>query len=96
MFPHVRQQLSDKLNAMEIEDLTSRVQALEFTNGEKRQAHQQEIFRLNEETNDLITNRHAPRCGCFDNVLCFIKKNSKEVHPYYVIRCKYRQLGKHQ
>ena len=81
---------------MEIEDLTSRVQALEFTNVEERQAHQQEIFRLNEETNDLITNRHAHCRGCFDNVLCFIKKNSKEVHPYYVIRCEYRQLGKHQ
>ena len=48
MFPHVRQQLSDKLHATEIEDLTSRVQALEFPN-EEYQAHQQQIFRLNEE-----------------------------------------------
>ena len=51
-------------------------------------------MRLNEEINDLIENRHAARRGCFDNVLCFIKKNSKEVHPYYVIRCQYRQLEK--
>ena len=29
-------------------------------------------------------------------VLCFIKKNSKEGHPYYVIRCQYRQLEKHK
>ena len=39
LFPHVQQQLSDKSHAMEIEDLTSRVQALEFTN----EAHQQVI-----------------------------------------------------
>ena len=34
LFPHVRKQLSDQLHAMEIEDLTNRVQALEFTNEE--------------------------------------------------------------
>ena len=39
LFPHVRQQLSDKSHAMEIEDLTGRIQALEFTN----EAHQQAI-----------------------------------------------------
>ena len=58
---------------MEIEDLTSRVQALEFTNEEERQVHQQQILRLNEEhrqsikekeqkINDLIKSRHVPRC----------------------------------
>ena len=70
----------------------NQIQALEFANEE----HQQEILRLNEEIDDLITNRHVARRGCFDNVLCFIKKNSKEVHPYYVIRCQYRQLEKHK
>ena len=45
LFPHVREQLSDKLHAMEIEDLTNRVQALEFTNEEEHQAHQQAIER---------------------------------------------------
>ena len=39
LFPHVRQQLSDKSHAMEIEDLTGRIQALEGTN----EAHQQAI-----------------------------------------------------
>ena len=29
-------------------------------------------------------------------VLCFIKKNSKEGHPYYVIRCQYSQLENHK
>ena len=29
-------------------------------------------------------------------VLCFIKKNSKDGHPYYVIQCQYGQLEKHK
>ena len=79
----------------------NQIQALEFMNEEERQTHQQQILRLNEEhqqsleekeheINDLIANRHVARRGCFDNVLWFIKKNSGEVHPYYVIRCQYR------
>ena len=44
----------------------------------------------------LIANRHVPRCGDFDNVLCFIAKNSNELHPYYVIRCQYKCLEKHK
>ena len=60
------------------------------------QIHQQKILKLNEEIDDLIKNRHVPRRGYFDNVLCFIKKNSEEVHPYYVIRCQYRQLEKYK
>ena len=62
----------------------NQIEALEFTNEEERQAHQQEILRLNEKISDLIANRHVARCGCFHNVLCLIKKNSGEVHPYYV------------
>ena len=92
---------------MEIEDLTSCVQALEFTNEEERQIHQQQILRLNEdhrqsikeqeqEIDDLIKNKHVARRGCFDNVLCFIKKNSREAQPYYVIRCQYRQFEKNK
>ena len=52
----------------------NQIRALELTNEEERQAHQQEILRLNEDINDLIANRHVARRGCFDNVLCFIKK----------------------
>ena len=55
LFPHVRQQLSDKLHAMEIEDLTGRVQALGFTNEEQ----QQEILRLNEEYQQAIEDKDA-------------------------------------
>ena len=29
-------------------------------------------------------------------MLCFIKKNSKEAPPYYIIRCQYRQLEKYK
>ena len=60
------------------------------------QAHQHKILRLNEEIDDLIKNRHVPRRVYFDNVLCFIKKNSKEVHPYYVIQSQYRLLEKYK
>ena len=95
LFPHVRQQLSNKIQEeyqQAITDRDNEIKVLEFRNEE----HQQKISRLNEEVNDLIANRHVVRRGCFDNVLCFIKKNSGEVHPYYVIRCQYRQLEKHK
>ena len=74
------------------EEKDNQIQALEFTN----EKHQQKILRLNKEIDDLIANRHVARRGCFDNLLCFIKKNSGEVHPYYVIRCQYKQLEKHK
>ena len=46
LFPHVQQQLSDKSHAMETENLTDRIQSLEFTN----EAHQQAI-----EEKDAVT-----------------------------------------
>ena len=60
------------------------------------QAHQHKLLRLNEEIDDLIKNRHVPSRRYSDKVLRSIKKNSKETHPYYVIRCQYRQLEKHK
>ena len=71
--------------------LTDDLGALEFTD----EKYQQKILKLNEEIDDLIKNRHVARRGYFDNVLCFVKKNSKEVHPYYVIRCQHKQLEKY-
>ena len=59
------------------------------------QAHQQKIFILNEEIDDLLKNRHVAHRGYFDKVLCFIKKYSKEAHPYYFIRCQCRQPEKY-
>ena len=70
----------------------NQIQALEF----KYEKHQQKFLRLNEEIDDLIASRHVSRRECFDNVLCFIKKNSGEGHPYYVIRCQYKELEKHK
>ena len=55
----------------------NQIQVLEFTNEEERQ----EILRLNEEINALIAKRHVVCRGCFDNMLCFIKKNSGGAHP---------------
>ena len=60
LFSHVQQQLSDKSHAMETEDVTSRVQALDFTNEEERQAHQQAIEEKNAAIallNDDLKNR---------------------------------------
>ena len=74
-----------------IEENDNQIQVLEFTN-EK----QQKFLKLNKEIDDLIKNRHVPRRGYFDNALRFIKKNSKEADPYYVIRCQYRQLEKYK
>ena len=68
----------------------NQIKTLESRNEE----HQRKILRLNEEIDDLIANRQLACRGCFDNVLCFIKKNSGEGHSYYVIRCQYRQLEK--
>ena len=59
---------------METEDLTSRAQALEFTNEEYLQAHQNEILRVNEEVDDLIAKRHLAHCGCFDSVVLYQKE----------------------
>ena len=53
-----------------IKEKDNQIQALEFTNGK----HQQKVLELNKEIDDLIENRHIARRGCFDNVLCFIKK----------------------
>ena len=75
MFPQIRRQLTNKMKEEDQQANTGRdnqIQALEFIN----EKHQQEILRLNEEINDLIANRYVALRGCFDNVLCFIKKNS--------------------
>ena len=70
----------------------NQIKSLESTN----EKHQKKILRLNKEIEDLVGNRHVAHRGCFDNVLCFIKKNSGEVHPNYIMRCQYKQLEKHK
>ena len=86
LFPHFRQQFTNKIreeHQQAIEKKDNQIQTIEFRNKE----HHHKILKLNKQIDDLIKNRHVARRGCFDNVLCFIKKNSGEVHPYYVIRC---------
>ena len=64
MFPHVRQQLTNKMKEdyqQAIEEKDNQIQALEDTNEE----NQQKILRVNEEINDIIANRHIARRGCF-------------------------------
>ena len=75
-----------------ITGLDKQIQSLEL----KNEDHQQKILSLNKEIGYLIANRHVACRGCFDSVLCFIKKNGGEGHPYYVIRCQYRKLEKHK
>ena len=120
LFPHVQQQLTNKIQEEHQQPITGRanqIKALEFTNEKHQQKilrlitgrdnqikaleftnekHQQKILRLNKEIDDLIKNRHVPRSGYFDNVLCFIKKNSKGGYPNYIIRCQYKQLEKYK
>ena len=83
LFPHFRQRLTNKMQEEHQHEFTY-------------EKHQQKILKLYEEIDDLIINRNVLRRGYFDNVSCFIKKNSKEAHPYYVIRCQYRQLEKYK
>ena len=67
LFPHVRQQLSDKSHAMEIEDLTGRIQTLEFTN----EAHQQTIEEKDAAIallNDVLQNRKYENVGLQDEI----------------------------
>ena len=94
MFCHFRQRLTNEIqetHQQAIEEKDNQIQTLEFP----KEKHQPKILKLDKEVDDLIKNRHVPCRGCFDNVLCFIKKNSGEAHPYYIIRCQYRQLKKY-
>ena len=95
MFSHICKQLVDKMqedHQKAIEKRDTGIQAIEYKNA----GLQGEIRAKDQQIEDLIANRHVPRCGDFDNVLCFIAKNSNELHPYYVIRCQYKRLEKHK
>ena len=58
LFPHVLQQPSDKSHAMEIEDLTGRIQALEFTNEAHRQTIEEKDAALAMLNDDLKNRDH--------------------------------------
>ena len=88
LFPWIRQKLTNKMKEENQQAITDRDNQI--------QAHQQKTLRLNEQIDGLIKNRHVPRRRYFGKLLCFTKNNSREVHPYYVIRCQYRQLEKYK
>ena len=76
--------------ALAIDEKDNQIQALQFTN----EKHLQKILRLNKEIDDLIENR--PVVDLLATCCVSSKKKGGEVHPYYVIRCQYRQLGKYK
>ena len=76
-----------------ITDRDSQIKTLEFRNEE----HQQKILRLNKEIENLIKNRYVARHGRFDNMLCFIKKNSGKGHTTLfdvIIILRYYSIGR--
>ena len=86
-----RRQLAIEAKDAEIEELTQRVAAIEFASEAEQAAHTAEV-------DDLIQNRHVPRRGDYDTVLCFVEKNCPDeeglaaLYPYWVIRCQKKVL----
>ena len=91
IFPQIRQCFTKKMkedHQQAIEEKDNQIKGLESTN----EKNQQKILKLNKEIDELVKNRHVTLRGYFENVLCFIKRNIKEAHSYYVIRCQYKQF----
>ena len=89
MFPHIRQQLTDKL----LEERDTRVQAIEYENV-GLQGETQDARRT---ITDLTENCHVARCGEYDNILVCVQKNKpiendakKSRHAFYMMRCQKR------
>ena len=98
MFPHIQQQIIDKMEK-EITDQDNKIQAIQYENvglqGEVR-AKNQQIARCENRIQDLIE-RHVPRRGVIDTVLSLIDKQCEnEPHKFYMIRCQYKALNKHK
>ena len=73
-----------------VDHLTQHIEAIQLESEEQQEGN------TNTQQRFVTANRHVARRGCFDKVLCFIKRNSKGFHPYYVIRCQYTQREKHK
>ena len=93
-----RQQRALEAKDAAIESLTQKVAAIELTSQTEQAAHTVELEELEEEVDDLIQNRHVPRRGLYDNVLCFVDKNQPDeegigaLYPFWVIRCQMKVL----
>ena len=81
--------------------VNNNLQAIQYENfdlGLDIQAKDLVIERCQNQILDLVQNRHVPRIGKHDNILCAIQKNeSYETgkpgrHPYYMIRCQIMRL----
>ena len=65
---------------------------------DREREHQLLIADKDDEIRDLVQNRHVPRIGEHDNILCAIEKNEPDElgktgdHPYYMIRCQRMRL----
>ena len=57
---------------------------------DREREHQLLIEDKDDEIRDLVQNRHVPRIGEHDNILCAIEKNEPDElgkpgdHPYYI------------
>ena len=100
MFPHIRQQLTDKLqedHQKAIEARDTRIQAIEYENV----GLQGEIRNARRTITDLIANCHVPRSGTIDTVLVIVEKNVDEDtkehkraknFDKYMLRCQKKQV----
>ena len=91
MFPHIKQQLKDKLVEehhrrttrlqQAVEERDNRIQAIEYENvglqGEIT-AYQAQLQVSQNRIEDLVANRHVPRSGAIDTVLVVVEKNADE------------------
>ena len=105
MFPNIRQKLvdidlesSNRQHQLAIEEKDHQHQlAIEDMGRE----HQQVVEEKDDEIQNLVRNRHVPRSGNIDNILCVVAKNNPDEtgkpgrHPYYMIRCQKKALPKH-
>ena len=102
MFPNIRQKLvdidlesSNRQHQLAIEEKDHQHQlAIEDMGRE----HQQVMEEKDDEIQNLVRNRHVPRIGKHDNIVCAIQKNEPDElgkpgrHPYYMIRCQRMRL----
>ena len=76
MFPHIRQQLIDKMKEA-IEEKDTRIQAIQYKNiGLQGERKDHQVERCENRIQDLIANRHVPRLGDIDTVLVAVEKNA--------------------
>ena len=80
-----------------IEERDNQLQAITYQN--QFLVHDRTL--LHNEIHNLVRNRHVPRSGDIDNILCVVEKNNPDEigkpgrHPYYMIKSQKKALSKH-